>query len=104
MPIKSYRPYTPSRRTIQIADDFCEGRFLYYSHQTHDLGRPSHWLYNPIARADHHADIHWCDYPTFSPTLGDIKDVWDELYKQVVEEKTQAAVGAVFDKQEHRRE
>ena len=28
----------------------------------------------------------------------DIKDVWDELYKQVVEEKTQAAVATVFEK------
>jgi foldase protein PrsA len=32
------------------------------------------------------------------PVVTDIKDVWDELYKQVVEEKTQAAVATVFDK------
>ena len=32
------------------------------------------------------------------PVVTDIKDVWDDLYKQVVEEKTQAAVATVFDK------
>ncbi len=32
------------------------------------------------------------------PVVTDIKDVWDELYKQVVEEKTQSAVAAVFEK------
>jgi len=32
------------------------------------------------------------------PVVTDIKDVWDELYKQVVEEKTQSAVASVFEK------
>ncbi|HVJ86172.1 MAG TPA: peptidylprolyl isomerase [Caulifigura sp.] len=32
------------------------------------------------------------------PVVTDIKDVWDELYKQVVEEKTQSAVATVFEK------
>ncbi|MBX3443362.1 MAG: SurA N-terminal domain-containing protein [Planctomyces sp.] len=31
------------------------------------------------------------------PVVTDIKDVWDELYKQVVEEKTQTAVAKVFE-------
>lgn len=32
------------------------------------------------------------------PAITDIKDVWDDLYKQVVEEKTQTAVAGVFEK------
>ncbi len=32
------------------------------------------------------------------PVVTDIKDVWDDLYKQVVEEKTQTAVAAVFER------
>jgi foldase protein PrsA len=31
------------------------------------------------------------------PVVTDVKDVWDELYKQVVEEKTQSAVAKVFE-------
>jgi foldase protein PrsA len=31
------------------------------------------------------------------PVVTDIKDVWDELYRQVVEEKTQSAVATVFE-------
>lgn len=38
-----------------------------------------------------------CEGRTVSQVT-DIKDVWDELYKQVVEEKTQAAVATVFEK------
>jgi hypothetical protein len=65
------------RRTLRVADDFVDGRFLYYSRHAFDLGRPVNWLLNPFTNAQHHARTHWCDYPTFSPELGDIKDVWE---------------------------
>jgi hypothetical protein len=64
-------------RILSVADDYCRGRFLYFSRQAIDLGRPPNWLRNPFLGADHHARTHWCDYPTFSPTLGDVKDVWE---------------------------
>ena len=64
-------------RTLAVADDYCQGRFLYYSRQVWDLGWPVDWLLNPIVGARHHADAHWCDYPTFSPGQGDVKDVWE---------------------------
>lgn len=64
-------------RTLAVADDVGRGRFVYYSRHVHDLGRPVDWLLNPFRGARHEAREHWCDYPTFSPTLGDVKDVWE---------------------------
>jgi len=64
-------------RTLAVADDFARGRFLYYSRHVVDLGRPPNWLLNPFTGGQHDARTHWCDYPTFSPTLGDVKDVWE---------------------------
>jgi len=89
--------------TIRIANDYRAGRFLYYSRHVHDLGtsddastkargansmrpsapaeggryRPVDWLLNPINGGRHNNATHWCDYPTFSRELGDIKDVWE---------------------------
>jgi asparagine synthase (glutamine-hydrolysing) len=65
------------RRTVSVADDYCRGRFLYYSRHVHDLGRPPDWLLNPFSGGRHDVRRHWCDTPTFSPALGDIKDVWE---------------------------
>jgi asparagine synthase (glutamine-hydrolysing) len=64
-------------RTIRIADDFARGRFFYFSRQTHDHGWPPDWLLNPLTGGRHEARTHWCDYATFSPTRGDIKEVWE---------------------------
>ncbi|RIK68607.1 MAG: hypothetical protein DCC65_03160 [Planctomycetota bacterium] len=64
-------------RTIQIADDYSNGKFLYYSRHVRDLGRPVNWLLNPFTGGQHESETHWCDYPTFSAALGDIKDVWE---------------------------
>lgn len=63
--------------TIAIADAFAGGRFLYYSRHVHDLGWPVDWLLNPFTGGRHECETHWCDYPTFSPQRGDIKDVWE---------------------------
>ena len=65
------------RTTIAVADEYCRGRFLYYSRHLHDLGRPPDWLLNPFTGQRHDVRKHWCDTPTFSPVLGDIKDVWE---------------------------
>lgn len=82
------------QRTLEIADNYGRGRFLYYSHHVFDLGWPPNWLLNPFTGGQHESHTHWCDYPTFSPavapassrcghgmearaTLGDIKDVWE---------------------------
>lgn len=62
---------------IAVADDYCRGRFLYYCRHAFDLGRPVNWLHNPFSKGQHHTRFHWCDYPTFSPELGDVKDVWE---------------------------
>lgn len=64
-------------RTIRVADDFCHGKFLYYSRHVCDLGWPPDWLRNPFTGGRHETETHWCEYPTFSATLGDIKDVWE---------------------------
>jgi len=63
--------------TLRIANDFRQGRFLYYSRHVHDLGRPVNWLLNPFTGGRHVNTVHWCDYPTFSKAQGDIKDVWE---------------------------
>jgi asparagine synthase (glutamine-hydrolysing) len=65
------------RETIRIADDFCAGQFLLYSHHRKDLGQPVNWLLNPFTGTSHDAALHWCDHPTFSESLGDVKDVWE---------------------------
>jgi len=70
-------PPTDRARLVQVADDYCQGRFLYYSRHTRELGWPINWLYNPFADAEHSVHEHWLDYPTFSPQLGDIKDLWE---------------------------
>lgn len=64
-------------RAISVADDYIRGRFLYFSSETLDLGWPPNWLLNPYTGGVHHARTHWCDYPTFSQELGDIKEVWE---------------------------
>lgn len=64
-------------RTLAVADDCGRGRFLYYSRHAHDLGWPVNWLRNPFTGGTHNVRTHWCDYPTFSPEAGDIKDVWE---------------------------
>ena len=64
-------------RALSVAEDFARGRFLYYSRHVHDLGQPVDWLLNPWTGGRHAAEIHWCDYPTFSKERGDIKDVWE---------------------------
>lgn len=62
---------------IRVANDYRAGRFLYYSRHVHNLGQPVDWLLNPINGGRHNNTKHWCDYPTFSRELGDIKDVWE---------------------------
>ncbi|MBK8271063.1 MAG: alginate lyase family protein [Planctomycetes bacterium] len=64
-------------RTIAVADDYCVGRFLYYSHKSVDHGLPVDWLRVADSKLSHTADTHWSDYPTFSPELGDVKTVWE---------------------------
>ncbi len=64
-------------RTVAVADDYCRGRFLYYSRHVHDLGWLVNWLRNPFTSAEHHVGTHWVDYSTFSAAVGDIKDVWE---------------------------
>lgn len=64
-------------RTLSIADDYARGRFLYYSHQSFDLGWPPDWLLDPVAGIRHENQTHWCDYESFSAKRGDIKDVWE---------------------------
>jgi hypothetical protein len=66
-----------ARRTRAVADGFCEGRFLLFSRHVRELGRPADWLLNPFNGARHGNDLHWCDHPTFSAELGDIKEVWE---------------------------
>ena len=65
------------RETIRIADDFCAGQFLLYSHHRKNLSQPVNWLLNPFTGTSHDAALHWCDHPTFSERLGDVKDVWE---------------------------
>lgn len=65
------------RRILHVADDYCRGRFLYYSYHVHELGWPAGWLKNPFTGGRHENETHWCDYPTFTPSLGDIKDAWE---------------------------
>jgi hypothetical protein len=95
-------------RTLAVAEDYCRGHFLYYSRQVWDLGRPVNWLWNPIAGAEHVADRHWCDYPTFLPNRGDVKDVWEpsrfacafwlvRAYALTGEEKYPAAFWEMFE-------
>lgn len=64
-------------RTIGIADDYCRGRFLYYSCHRHELRWPVNWILNPFTGGEHNASKHWCDTQAFSSELGDIKDVWE---------------------------
>ncbi|MCP4589538.1 MAG: hypothetical protein GY842_02215, partial [bacterium] len=64
-------------QTLKTADDYCAGRFLFYSRHLHDLGQPVNWLLNPFTGAQHEVDTHWVDYTTFSASMGDIKDVWE---------------------------
>lgn len=64
-------------RILQTADNFCEGRFLYYSRKTVDHGRPVDWLRVPTKGGSHHARVLWTEYPTFSRELGDVKTVWE---------------------------
>lgn len=66
-----------AERTRAVADDYCRGRFLFYSRHVHDLGQPVNWLLNPFSGAVHGTRTHWCDYSTFSAEAGDIKDVWE---------------------------
>lgn len=65
------------RRTLEIADDFCRGKFLFFSRHSFDLGWPSDWLLNPMTGGRHENRTHWCNYETFSPARGDIKEVWE---------------------------
>lgn len=68
----------PNRQYINgIADKYIEGTFLYFSRHNHKQGNPVDWLLNPFTGGRHRNDIHWVDYPTFSPESGDIKDVWE---------------------------
>jgi asparagine synthase (glutamine-hydrolysing) len=96
------------RRTLEIADDYCRGRFLYYSRHVHDLGWPPDWLLNPLTGGRYDAARHWCDTPTFSPAQGDIKDVWEpsrfacayylvRAFAMTGDEKYPAAFWELFD-------
>lgn len=64
-------------RTTRIADDFCAGRFLYFSRMVGDLGEEVNWHLNPFTgvQADH--EHHWSQVPDFADELGDIKLVWE---------------------------
>lgn len=65
------------QRVLDVADDYCAGRFLFYSRRTYDLGWPVNWLRDPVADRQHDGRRHWCDSPTFTTRLGDVKDVWE---------------------------
>ncbi|GJQ26857.1 MAG: hypothetical protein HBSAPP02_18890 [Phycisphaerae bacterium] len=65
------------RRAVQVADDFCTGKFLYFSRHVFDLGTPVDWRRNPFLNRRLASDAHWCDWTAFSPEQGDIKDVWE---------------------------
>ncbi len=64
-------------RTLAVADDYAQGKFLYYGKRVFDLGRPVDWLINPFTGGRHEARTHWCDCDTFSSQVGDIKDIWE---------------------------
>jgi len=96
------------RRTLDVADDYCRGRFLYYSRHVHDLGWPPDWLRNPFTGGRSSTARHWCDTPTFSPAQGDIKDVWEpsrfacaywlvRAFAMTGDEKYPAAFWVLFD-------
>lgn len=65
------------RRTVQVADDYCAGQFLYFSRHVFDLGSPIDWRRSPFLNTRLVSDAHWCDWTAFSPQQGDIKDVWE---------------------------
>jgi asparagine synthase (glutamine-hydrolysing) len=96
------------QRTLSVADDYARGRFLYYGRVVYDLGWPPDWLLNPYTGSRHDAGRHWCDTPTFSPALGDIKDVWEasrfacafwlvRAYAMSGDERYPAAFWAMFE-------
>lgn len=64
-------------RTLSLADNYTQGRFQFYGRTVHDLGWPVDWLQSVAANGRHDAGKHWTECPTFSPELGDIKDVWE---------------------------
>ncbi len=64
-------------RIIAVANAYSKGEFLFYTNETHSLGIPLNWLFSPFTKSQHNAQVHWSDYPTFSETHGDIKDVWE---------------------------
>lgn len=65
------------RRAVRVADDYCTGKFLYFSRHVFDLGAPADWRRNPLLNTRLAGDAHWCDWTAFSPEQGDIKDVWE---------------------------
>lgn len=65
------------RRTVQVADEYCEGKFRYFSRHAFELGSPVDWRRNPFLNARLASDTHWCDWTAFSSEQGDIKDVWE---------------------------
>jgi hypothetical protein len=70
-------PQSHRDRAIAVADDYCAGRFLYYSKLVFDLGLPPDWIKSPLAQMRHNNQAHWCDLSAFSAEMGDIKDVWE---------------------------
>lgn len=67
----------PNLELQQKARRILNGEFPYFSGKWLKLGSNYSWISNPETGFKYDINKHWSEIPDFSPTLGDIKYVWE---------------------------
>ncbi len=62
---------------VREGEEILAGRIRYFSGPVFDVGFPPRWHAHALTGAEFPADCHWTQVPDLSPTLGDIKTVWE---------------------------
>lgn len=63
---------------LKEADALLEGKVIYYSYHSLQVGNPPNWFVNPfnaVVFRDH--QHHWTELPDFGNAVGDIKNIWE---------------------------
>jgi hypothetical protein len=77
-PTTSYREVVAEpEHVVEMGDAAGTGRFLFFGRWWANLGTPPDWALNPVTGTRYPTDTHWTQIPDLSPTLGDIKYVWE---------------------------
>ena len=76
--IRASFPVMWKETLINDAERIMSGQLRYYSYHWKQVSSPPNWFSNPFNGTIYpNCNLHWTKLPDFSPTVGDIKNIWE---------------------------